>query len=34
MIYRMPDTALNPRQRVREVIGRPLGFYLGMAAAS
>ncbi len=30
MIYQMPDTALNPRQRVREVIGRPLGFYLDM----
>ncbi len=31
MIYQMPDTALNPRQRVREVIGRPLAFYLGMS---
>ncbi len=30
MIYQMPDTALNPRQRVREVIGRPLAFYLDM----
>jgi len=30
MIYQMPDTALNPKQRVRDVIGRPLGFYLGM----
>ena len=30
MIYQMPDTALNPRQRVRDVIGRPLSFYLGM----
>ena len=30
MIYQMPDTALNPRQRVRETIGRPLEFYLGM----
>ena len=27
MIHQMPDTALNPRQRVREVIGRPLTFY-------
>jgi peptide/nickel transport system ATP-binding protein len=27
MIYQMPDTALNPRQRVRKVIGRPLKFY-------
>ncbi|MBW2593777.1 MAG: ABC transporter ATP-binding protein, partial [Deltaproteobacteria bacterium] len=30
MIYQMPDTALNPRQRVRDVIGRPLAFYFGM----
>jgi peptide/nickel transport system ATP-binding protein len=30
MIYQMPDTALNPRQKVRDVIGRPLSFYLGM----
>ncbi len=30
MIYQMPDTALNPRQRVRDIIGRPLEFYLGL----
>ena len=30
MIYQMPDTALNPRQRIREIIGRPLEFYLGL----
>jgi peptide/nickel transport system ATP-binding protein len=30
MIYQMPDTALNPRQKVRKVIGRPLSFYFGM----
>ena len=30
MIYQMPDVALNPRQKVRDVIGRPLGFYFGM----
>ena len=30
MIYQMPDIALNPRQRVNEIIGRPLEFYLGM----
>ncbi len=34
MIYQMPDVALNPRQRVREVIGRPLAFYLGMDGAA
>ena len=31
MIYQMPDTALNPRQRIGEVLGRPLGFYFGMS---
>ncbi|MBC8379148.1 MAG: ABC transporter ATP-binding protein [Planctomycetes bacterium] len=30
MIYQMPDTALNPRQRVSKIIGRPLHFYFGM----
>ena len=30
MIYQMADTAMNPRQTVREIIGRPLEFYLGM----
>ncbi|WP_342643147.1 ABC transporter ATP-binding protein [Rhodoligotrophos ferricapiens] len=30
LIYQMPDTALNPRQRVREILGRPLEFYLGL----
>jgi len=33
MIYQMPDTALNPRHRVREIIGRPLEFYLGLRGA-
>jgi peptide/nickel transport system ATP-binding protein len=33
MIYQMPDTALNPRQRIREIIGRPLSFYLGITGA-
>ena len=33
MIYQMPDVALNPRQRVRDVIGRPLEFYLRMRGA-
>ena len=30
MIYQMPDVALNPRQKVGEVIGRPLQFYFGL----
>jgi len=31
MIYQMPDVALNPRQPIRDVIGRPLSFYLGLS---
>ncbi len=30
MIYQSADTALNPRQTVRDIIGRPLEFYLGL----
>jgi len=30
MIYQIPDTALNPRQRIVDIIGRPLAFYLGL----
>jgi len=30
MIYQMADTALNPRQRIRNIIGRPLSFYLNL----
>ena len=30
MIYQMADTAMNPRQTVSEIIGRPLEFYLEM----
>ena len=30
MIYQLPDVALNPRQRVRDILGRPLNFYLGL----
>jgi peptide/nickel transport system ATP-binding protein len=33
MIYQMPDTALNPKQRIREIIGRPLSFYLDMTGS-
>lgn len=33
MIYQMADTALNPKQRIREIIGRPLEFYLGLKGA-
>jgi len=30
MIYQLPDIALNPKQKVREIIGRPLSFYLDL----
>ena len=33
MIYQMADTAVNPRQKIREIVGRPLSFYLGLDGA-
>ena len=33
MIYQMADTAMNPRQTIRDIIGRPLEFYLGLRGA-
>ena len=30
MIYQMADTAMNPKQTVAEIIGRPLEFYLNL----
>ena len=30
MIYQMADTALNPKQRIRDIVGRPIEFYLGL----
>lgn len=30
MIYQMADTALNPRQRIREIVGWPAQFYGGL----
>ncbi len=34
LIYQMADTAMNPRQTVREIIGRPLTFYDGLRGAA
>ncbi len=31
MIYQMADVAVNPKQRIRDIIGRPLSFYLGLS---
>ncbi len=33
MIYQMADTAMNPRQTVGTIIGRPLEFYFGIRGA-
>ena len=34
MIYQMADTALNPRKKIGEIIGRPVEFYLGLRGAA
>jgi peptide/nickel transport system ATP-binding protein len=34
MIYQMPDTALNPRRRVRDILGRPVQHFLGLTGAA
>jgi len=34
MIYQMADTAMNPRQSVGEIIGRPLEFYHGLSGGA
>ena len=33
MIYQIADTAMNPRQTVRDIVGRPLTFYFGTRGA-
>ncbi|MEM9046121.1 MAG: ATP-binding cassette domain-containing protein, partial [Pseudomonadota bacterium] len=33
MIYQMADTALNPRSRICDIIGRPVEFYMGLRGA-
>ena len=32
-VFQMADTALNPRQRIDHILGRPLEFYLGLRGA-
>ncbi len=34
MIYQMADTALNPKHRIRELLGRLLEFFLGLKGAA
>ncbi len=31
MIYQMADVAMNPRHKIKDIIGRPLEFYLGVS---
>ena len=33
LIYQMADTAMNPRQTVAQIIGRPLTYYFGLRGA-
>lgn len=33
LIYQMADVAMNPRHRIRDIIGRPLTFYFGLQGA-
>jgi peptide/nickel transport system ATP-binding protein len=30
MIHQMADTAMNPKQKIKDIIGRPLEFFLGL----
>lgn len=34
LVYQMADTAMNPRQTVRQIIGRPIAFYDGLRGAA
>ncbi|MDO5703684.1 MAG: ABC transporter ATP-binding protein [Paracoccus sp. (in: a-proteobacteria)] len=34
MIYQMADTALNPRQTIRQILSRPLQFYRGLTGTA
>ena len=34
MIHQMADTALNPRHRIRDILGRPLEFFRGLKGAA
>lgn len=33
LIYQLPDVALNPRQTIGEIIGRPVSFYFGLPSS-
>ena len=33
MIYQMADTALNPKLKIKDIIGRPVQFYMGLGGS-
>ena len=33
-VYQMADTALNPRHRIKDILGRPVEFYSGLTGAA
>ena len=33
LVYQIPDVAINPRQTLREIVGRPVEFYFGAGRA-
>lgn len=34
IVFQLADTAINPRKRVADIVGRPLSFYQGMSGAA
>jgi peptide/nickel transport system ATP-binding protein len=34
LVYQLPDVALNPRQTIAEIVGRPVAFYFGRRGAA
>ena len=34
LVHQSPDASVNPRQRVREIVGRPIEFFFGAAPAA
>jgi peptide/nickel transport system ATP-binding protein len=32
IVFQMPDVSVNPRHRIRDILGRPLQFFFGMSA--
>ena len=34
IVFQMPDVAINPRHRVREILGRPLDLFIGLSTSA